>query len=104
MPEETETEDAAESGNGGQPRIAERAVQHKEVRIGVAERHQIETRLAAPPGLKHRNVVKQCQADIRDQPAGIEMAQVTLAAECLDRAIAGRRAHEIDSLQVIAER
>ena len=53
--------------------------------------------------LSMREVAGERQAGVGDQPAGAEVAQLRLALQRLDRAVAGRRTHQVDVLETVAE-
>ena len=59
-------------------------------------------RLAALPRLEHWKVVQQLQPGVGDKPPGLEVPQVALATERVDRAVARRRAEQVYALDLIA--
>jgi hypothetical protein len=90
VPEQVQLEDAVEPSKRGQSEIGERAVDQQPRPLVVS-------------GLQQGEVVQQGDADIRDEPPGAEPAELRLVLERLDRAVACRRAHQVDFLQPVAE-
>ena len=88
MPEEGQAEEAIEADQAGESPIGERAVKEQAVGSG-SERHQIEARFAAMPGLEDRELMEEGQPGIGDTAAVGELTQMRLASQGADGAVPG---------------
>src|SRR6185295_3371694 len=92
VPEQIEFLDAFEPGKISEPLVGERAVNQ-----------EMTFSLTLVPHLECRKVVQEPKSLICDKSSAAEVAETWLPLQHLDGAVARRRSHQIDSLELIAE-
>ena len=98
VPEEIELGHAVETGQAGEPVVGEWPIDQQRA-------PPVSRSASSPPChvFQHRKVVQQRQTGIGDEPSAAEVVERGLALQRLDGAVAGRRSHEVDALEPIAE-
>ena len=102
MPEQVELRDAVEPGETGEAAVGERTIDQQVSDLVVVAFHE-RRRWRSIPDAEPRKLVQERQPFVCDQPAGAEAAQLRLAGERTDGAVAGRRSHEVHDFETIAE-
>src|SRR5215467_10309045 len=90
MPEQVQLENPVEAGERGKPGVGKLAVDQQPRSLMVG-------------GFEQRKVVQERNAGVSNEPSCAESAELPLALERFDSAVTGRRAHQVDLLQAVAE-